>query len=236
MKVYILITLFSAGVLVSSCTDVVSYDSGTSNYSIDSTEIANFRHDTSIVRTILDTNGFQGISANSAFLRSLDSTGKFISLNLSSLTPKLTLLPAEIGELDKLQYLDLSHNEFKTIPAQIGQLGNLRRLNLSFNLLTEIPAEIGNLGFLHTLYLHQNRLTTLPEEIANLDSLKSLQLASNELDSLPASLLTMKNIDIYIMNNRLCDLSDTYKDWLNDSVLVMDATDWEKYQVCDSVP
>jgi small GTP-binding protein len=55
---------------------------------------------------------------------------------------KLSLLPAEIGQLANLTVLDLSNNQLSGLPAEIGQLANLRELDLSRNQLSSLPAEI----------------------------------------------------------------------------------------------
>lgn len=46
---------------------------------------------------------------------------------------QLTILPKEIGKLQKLQLLDLSRNRLITLPKEIGQLKNLRWLSLKNN-------------------------------------------------------------------------------------------------------
>lgn len=97
----------------------------------------------------------------------------------------LISIPAEIGDLVQLETLYLEFNQLGTIPASIGNLQHLRELYLDFNQLGTIPAEIGNLAQLETLFLNNNSLTSIPPEIGNLAQLISLSLSNNDLTSIP---------------------------------------------------
>ena len=68
-----------------------------------------------------------------------------LELSSSKLTGKI---PAELGNLDNLLWLNLYSNDLTgEIPAELGNLENLLYLNLTYNQLTgEIPAELGSLG------------------------------------------------------------------------------------------
>src|SRR5437773_11801804 len=54
-------------------------------------------------------------------------------------------LPDEIGQLTKLEELNLSHNLLTTLPEAIGQLTNLQSLALDANQLIAFPKSIGQL-------------------------------------------------------------------------------------------
>ena len=62
-------------------------------------------------------------------------------------------LKAEIREVNQLEILDISSNNFTGLPAEVGQLSQLRVLNLSNNPLTGLPYELGNLSNLEILDL-----------------------------------------------------------------------------------
>ncbi|EPG84205.1 leucine-rich repeat domain-containing protein [Leptospira santarosai] len=92
---------------------------------------------------------------------------------------QLTILPKEIGKLQKLQLLDLSRNRLITLPKEIERLQNLLSLDLNENQLTTLPKEIGKLQKLQELGLSGNRLITLPKEIGQLKNLRWLSLKNN---------------------------------------------------------
>ncbi|WP_349305266.1 leucine-rich repeat domain-containing protein [Neochlamydia sp. AcF95] len=48
-------------------------------------------------------------------------------------------MPEEIGQLSKLQDLQLSNNQLTALPASIEQLTKLQILGLSYNHLTTLP-------------------------------------------------------------------------------------------------
>ncbi|MXW05837.1 MAG: hypothetical protein F4Z81_12345, partial [Gemmatimonadetes bacterium] len=92
-------------------------------------------------------------------------------------------IPAEIGNLAKLERLGLSYNQLSgEIPAEIGNLAKLERLVLSHNQLSgEIPAEIGNLTAIEFLVLSSNQLSgEIPSEIDGNKSLCQLELNINQ--------------------------------------------------------
>lgn len=80
----------------------------------------------------------------------------------------LTSIPSEIGQLSKLQKLLVDNNELTSVPSEIGQLTNLEYIDLGFNQITIIPAEIGQLSKLEELFLDNNQLTSIPKEICDL--------------------------------------------------------------------
>ena len=70
-------------------------------------------------------------------------------------------LPAELGNLTNLEFLELANNNLTgPLPAILGNLTKLEYLDLYGNSLTgPIPAELGNLTKLQRLNLHSNNLT-----------------------------------------------------------------------------
>jgi Leucine-rich repeat (LRR) protein len=50
---------------------------------------------------------------------------------------KLTVLPTQLGQLTKLQLLDVSNNQLTMLPAELGQLTNLQFLYTEGNPLAE---------------------------------------------------------------------------------------------------
>ncbi len=112
-------------------------------------------------------------------------------------------IPAELGDLDKLENLFLYGNELSgTIPAELGDLASLVQLDLSDNELTgPIPPELGRLIKLKQLLLYSNSLEdAIPPELGNLDHIEILSLRNNELSgTIPAGLgdlTSLKHLDL----------------------------------------
>ena len=92
------------------------------------------------------------------------------SLNQLSLSDlKLSSLPEQLWELDKLRELDLSHNKLENLPDKIGNLINLSCLRLGNNNLKTIPYSLLNPSkFDRFITLEKN---SIPEsEVNNLNS------------------------------------------------------------------
>ena len=93
-------------------------------------------------------------------------------------------IPAELGNLTSLEYLELAYNQLTgSIPTELGKLANLKKLYLSWNGLTgSIPTELGKLANLKKLHLSWNGLTgSIPPELGNLISLEHLYMNGNQL-------------------------------------------------------
>ena len=120
----------------------------------------------------------------------------------------LSSLLAEIGNLQKLECLDLYNNNLTTLPAEIGNLQGLKRLYLYNNNLTSLPAEIGKLQGLRELNLRNNNLSSLPAEIGKLQALKWLDLRNNNLTSLPAEIGNLKGLGRLKLRKNLISASE----------------------------
>ena len=118
-------------------------------------------------------------------------------------------LPATIGQLTNLRFLDLSHQRFSgQLPESLGQLVKLDTLELS-NCRFEgnIPASLGNIAGLKLkeLWLRRNELSGSIPNLSALQDLKQLGLEKNKLSGvIPQSLSELKNIYvIYLGENKL---------------------------------
>ena len=117
-------------------------------------------------------------------------------------------LPAELGNLRNLEFLDFERNNLAgSIPQTLGNLSNLRFLHLEHNELTgTIPTELGNLVYLESLRLQHNQLSgSIPSEMGTLGGLQYLRLNDNLLSgTLPPELSNLTNLVVlHLQNNQL---------------------------------
>ncbi|XP_018619392.1 leucine-rich repeat-containing protein 28 isoform X2 [Scleropages formosus] len=107
----------------------------------------------------------------------------------------IVIMPEAIGNLAKLQSLDLSDNALQVICPEIGRLRSLRHLRLANNQLKFLPPEIGDLKELETLDVSVNLLSTLPERLHHCLSLQCLTADRNSLRSVPRQLCQLHNLN-----------------------------------------
>ena len=127
-------------------------------------------------------------------------------------------IPPELGALQGLKILDLSHNSLSgSIPPELGNIESLEWLNLGDNQLTgPIPPDLGDLGNLEVLSLcFQSQLhdgswvggltDSIPPELGNLGSLRALHLRGNSLSgSIPAHLGNLESLQwMWLGRNQL---------------------------------
>ncbi|XP_073514778.1 p53-induced death domain-containing protein 1 isoform X2 [Phyllobates terribilis] len=122
----------------------------------------------------------------------------------------LTTLPPDIGQLSRLQHLDLSFNSFSELPPCISALSSLTTLHLGYNQLRTLPDEIGDLKFLTDLSLMSNQLAELPAGIGQLKKLEKMDLSENRLVVLPGELGTLHQcIHLDLSGNNLANIPET---------------------------
>ena len=123
-----------------------------------------------------------------------------------------------LGLIDRL---DLGVNNLTgMLPAELGNLSGLRYLQLGGNSLTgEIPSELGNLSGLESLFLSNNTLTgDIPSELGNLSQLQNLNLRDNAFTGrLPRSLMQLSNLRyLHFGGQDLCaPADDAFQTWLS---------------------
>lgn len=121
-------------------------------------------------------------------------------LNLSG-NPIIDPLPVELGNLSALTYLGLgqnyNHSSIAELPSTIGNLSQLLTLDISWNRIQLLPEGIGNLTSLQDLQVGGNMLTALPDTLGNLTALRFLNVEGNQISTLPASMNQLANLDAF---------------------------------------
>ena len=121
-------------------------DTGNATTTEDSVDVVDTRR--------VSTLDMSGWGVDEVPMKTFEHT-ELVVLNLSN--NNLTgALQSQVQNLQNLEWLDLSHNQFTGVPAEIGQLSKLQHLDLSYNQITGLPYELGNLKNLETLILTGN--------------------------------------------------------------------------------
>ncbi|XP_008283099.1 leucine-rich repeat-containing protein 28 [Stegastes partitus] len=116
----------------------------------------------------------------------------------------IVIIPEAIGNLARLQSLDLSNNALQLLCPEIGRLRSLRHLRLSNNQLKCLPPEIGDLQDLETLDVSMNQLMSLPDRLHRCLSLQNLTVDHNLLSHVPRHLCWLHRLNqLSMAANRL---------------------------------
>ena len=121
---------------------------------------------------------------------------------------QISRFPIGLTRLGQIQSLDMSSNDIDgTLPSEIGSMQSLSALTLSHNKLNgTIPSSLGNLLNLHEVVdLGHNTLTgTIPLHVGQLGRLKKLYLNSNRLSgTIPSELVRLNQINAIRLDSNL---------------------------------
>ena len=94
----------------------------------------------------------------------------------------LRALSVQLFAYTFLQELYIASNKLTSLPAALGELRQLRFLEASNNQVSELPPELGMCTFLKQLLLFNNNIRTLPCELGSLHHLEMLGIEGNPLN------------------------------------------------------
>jgi len=83
----------------------------------------------------------------------------------------------------RLEVLNLSHNQLETLPSSIGELKQLKELNVDHNVIAVLPDSFAGFSSLVLLQIRQNQLVTLPVSLLRDSSLCSLVMEGNPVSA-----------------------------------------------------
>ncbi len=149
---------------------------------------------------------------------------------------RFTALPPVVRNWTQIKQFRLNHNRLKSVSADLGQMTNLYELWLDSNELTALPPEIGNLEkTLQRLDVSHNALETLPDGFGRLAKLLVILLNDNRIKVLPRSIVALKPNGVVLGNNRLCEVPDTIRTWIDKYVIAFNGFEknWMESQRLD---
>ncbi|CDY19155.1 BnaA04g18950D [Brassica napus] len=107
---------------------------------------------------------------------------RYLYLSQNNFIP--SSLPSEFGNLNRLELLSLSSNDFfGQVPPTIRNLTSLKELHLDKNKFTGSFPPVQNLTMLSLLHLYENHFYgTIPSSLFTMPSLSDLDLSGNDLN------------------------------------------------------
>jgi len=108
---------------------------------------------------------------------------------------KLSELPKNFKEFQKLKIAFFSENEFEVFPEILGECPSLTMIGFKSNRLKKIPKNAFPKD-LQWLILTDNNLEQLPESIGFCSKLQKCALAGNKLLSLPVTMSDCRNLEL----------------------------------------
>ncbi|MFS7950934.1 putative TIR domain, P-loop containing nucleoside triphosphate hydrolase [Helianthus anomalus] len=129
---------------------------------------------------------------------SIGNLHKLVNLSFN-FCRKLKSLPGSICSLQHLGFLYLRDCGIEELPEDIGQLECLEWLDLSFSEVKHLPDSICKLKHLKTLYLYRCKVCKLPENVGQIDSLSKLDLRFSKIRDIPPSICKLKHLkELYL--------------------------------------
>eukprot|EP00904_Undaria_pinnatifida_P013165 jgi/Undpi1/897/HiC_scaffold_10.g04361.m1 len=93
--------------------------------------------------------------------------------------------PEGLGQLDKLEALDLAENHIDTLDPGMAKLFKLKTLDLRGNSIKDLGHGVGNMMSLVSLDVGGNDLERIPSELSRCTALERLDLSGGKVETLP---------------------------------------------------
>ena len=132
---------------------------------------------------------------------------RIVTLKYEGFNSDIGTIPPEIGAVDSLKFMYLSHNDLSDIPTEIGDLKRLQSLYLDHNKIEIVPESIGGgdgLKKLEHLILNDNQIDSVYTHLSYLTSLTKLDLSRNNLETLPSDLCGFSPVIKIVGNQFKC--------------------------------
>ena len=144
-------------------------------------------------------SGLKSISSSLCYLKSLRNLYLYRCL-------KLQKLPAEIGNLESLEFMDADETAISQVPSSIACLNRLKKL--SFRGCKGRTPQMGlklpiffQFQILNELSLIDCGITELPESLGQARSLRYLYLDGNNFEKLPSSIKQLSSLLLLTLHN-----------------------------------
>jgi len=135
-----------------------------------------------------------------------DNFGNLVNLENVRIAGSFTTLPNSFTNLIKLKNLEL-HGKLEYLPADIGDLKKLEWLSVSSMNLKAIPDSFGNLENLKYFRAYSNNISTIPDSFGNLKKIYEINLSYNNIKHFPSTLTNLSDtlFDFAIRGNNFSD-------------------------------
>lgn len=126
---------------------------------------------------------------------------------LSAINVLLTAILSGFADSDKLYHGSVSGS----LPAEVGQLVKLETLLANNNRLTHLPGTLSNLRSLRDVSLASNQLKSFPTQLCALKNLSSLDLSHNQITEIPPEVKGLGVVELNCNRNQVITNITLYK-------------------------
>ncbi len=155
----------------------------------------------------------------------------------------ITRIPAELGDIARLERLRLRGNDLGDIGDEIGVLSGVPWLDMGRAGVQSLPDEIRLLKALHSWWLSGNGLASLPDTIVEMPSLRYLNVDRNQLERLPDDMGQMQSLrwlrlnsnDLTVLPDSITELTSLERLYVSDNALRVLPDDIGNLQALDTL-